>query len=88
MKLFKPGITALAIVFLLLSLTVLTTAQVSTLNTSLNIRSNSIDYDDSGQTIGSTDYVTKRLISETNPNTSSAWLYTEINSAEFGIKVD
>ena len=45
MKISKPGITVFAIVFLLLSLPVLTIAQVSNINTSLNISSNTIDSD-------------------------------------------
>jgi hypothetical protein len=51
------------------------------------IRSDSAYYDDGGQSIGTTDYVTKRLVSEIDPATSAAWLYTSLNSAEFGIKV-
>lgn len=51
------------------------------------IRSGGSDYDDAGQAIGTTDYVTKRLISETDPDTSSAWAEAGLNAAEFGIKV-
>ena len=51
------------------------------------IRSGSTDYDDSGQAINTTNYITKSIISELNPSTSSEWLYTDINSSEFGIKV-
>ena len=52
------------------------------------IRSGSTDYDDSAQTIGTTDYVTKRRIEEEDPDTSAAWTASGINSAEFGIKVN
>jgi hypothetical protein len=37
--------------------------------------------------ISSTDYLTKSVISETDPNTSSAWDVSNINSAFFGIEV-
>jgi hypothetical protein len=51
------------------------------------IRSDSTDYDSSGDTIGTTNYTTKRLISEEDPATTNPWLYADINAAEFGIKV-
>ncbi len=51
------------------------------------IRSGGNTYDDAGQALGTTSYVTKRYISEADPNTSNSWVYTDINSAEFGIKV-
>jgi hypothetical protein len=51
------------------------------------IRSNSTDYDDSSQAIASTDYLFINRISEVDPNTSAAWTDTNLNSAEFGIKV-
>lgn len=52
------------------------------------IRSGATDYDDSAQAIGTTNYVSKRRVAEQNPNTSAAWTETNINSAEFGIKVN
>ncbi len=51
------------------------------------IRSGGNTYDDTEQLIGTTSYVTKRRISELDPNTANTWLYGDINSAEFGIKV-
>ncbi len=42
---------------------------------------------DAGQAIGTTDYITRRRIMETDPNTSAAWTQTNFNAAEFGIQV-
>lgn len=42
---------------------------------------------DAGSTIGSTSYVEKRRILETNPDTASAWTPSELNSAQFGVEV-
>jgi hypothetical protein len=50
------------------------------------IRSGSVNLD--GPTSGlSTDYIYMRQIAETDPNTSSQWTQTAINSAEFGVVV-
>ena len=43
--------------------------------------------DDSGQTIGSTDYVTECRVIESDPDTSEQWLSSGVNSAQFGFKV-
>ncbi len=51
------------------------------------IRTNSTDYIDAGQPIGSTDYYSKIRIAELNPDTSAAWNNTEINNTEFGLEV-
>ena len=51
------------------------------------IQSNSVDYDDSAQAIGTSSYTSLRRVAEQDPNTSAAWLAAAINSAEFGIKV-
>jgi hypothetical protein len=52
------------------------------------IRSDGTDYSDTPQAIGTTDYITKILLSETDPATTDPWLYSAINSAEFGYEVD
>jgi len=39
------------------------------------------------QAIGSSDYVAKSEVFETNPDTGLAWEISEVNSAEFGYKV-
>jgi hypothetical protein len=49
-------------------------------------RSGGTDYDSSAYSI-STSYLVYRNIRETDPNTSSAWSKTNLNSAEFGVKV-
>ena len=51
------------------------------------IRSGGSNYDDSAQTVGSTDYLTKMRVAETDPNTSVAWVANGISAAEFGVKV-
>jgi len=51
------------------------------------IRSGEMDYDDSSQSLGTTNYVTKMRVSEIDPNTSSAWTPNGVDNAEFGIKV-
>lgn len=43
--------------------------------------------DDGGQTVGSTSYVTRMRILETDPDTSSAWTISGVNAAQFGVKV-
>ena len=52
------------------------------------IRSNSTDYDDSSQAVGGTSYTNLSRIAETDPDTGSAWTDTNLNAAEFGIKVE
>jgi hypothetical protein len=51
------------------------------------IRSNSTNYDDTAQVIGSVNYVNKKRIAEVDPATTVAWTITGLNAAEFGIKV-
>lgn len=51
------------------------------------IKSGAAESDDSAQSIGSTDYVIKTRISETDPNTLTAWTETTVNAAKFGVKV-
>lgn len=51
------------------------------------IRSNLTESDDAGQAIGSSTYVNRHRISETDPNTAIAWTAAGINAAQFGIKV-
>jgi len=51
------------------------------------VRSNGVDDDDAPQAIATTDYVTKRRLDETDPDTAVAWLAAAINAAEFGVKV-
>lgn len=50
------------------------------------IRSGGSDTDGTSQAL-STTYSDYRQISETDPNTSAAWTRTNLNSAEFGVKV-
>lgn len=50
-------------------------------------RVSSIDYTDSEQTIGTSDYVDKTQIKEINPATSVAWVASEISNSEFGLEV-
>lgn len=49
-------------------------------------RSGGTDYDGDTQALGTT-YVDYRQIRETDPATSSAWTRSNLNSAEFGVKV-
>lgn len=49
-------------------------------------RSGGTDYDGDTQVL-STSYVDYRQIREVDPDTSSAWTRTDLNSAEFGVKV-
>ena len=44
------------------------------------------DYEGDSQNVG-TDYRYFRQIIEKNPNTTAAWTESEINTAEFGYKV-
>jgi len=51
-------------------------------------KSGATESDDAGQAIGSTSYVTRRRIIETNPNTvSDPWTPTTLEAAQFGIKI-
>lgn len=49
-------------------------------------RSGGADYDGDTQALGTT-YADYRQIRETDPATSAAWTRTDLNSAEFGVKV-
>jgi hypothetical protein len=49
-------------------------------------RVSSTDYEGTSQNVG-TDYRVYRQIMEQNPNTTAAWTESEINTAEFGYKV-
>ena len=51
------------------------------------IRSGTTNYDDSAQSIGTTNYITKKRIAEVDPDTTTAWTISGLNAAEFGIKV-
>lgn len=50
------------------------------------VRSGGTDYDGDTQALGTT-YVDYRQIRETDPATSAAWTRTNLNNAEFGVKV-
>ena len=43
--------------------------------------------DDAGQAVGTSSYVTRRRLLETDPHDSEAWTTSRINDAQFGIKV-
>jgi hypothetical protein len=43
--------------------------------------------DDAGQAIGTTSYVNRKRIIETDPDTGVAWLQAGLNAAQFGVKV-
>jgi hypothetical protein len=51
------------------------------------IKSGATEDDDTAQTIGSTDYITLRRVSEEDPNTSNTWTTANLNAAKFGVKV-
>ncbi len=51
------------------------------------VESNSTQYDDSSQSVGSTDYVTLVRVVETDPDTGNYWAEAGINAAKFGIKI-
>lgn len=51
------------------------------------IKSGTTEDAGTGEAIGSTSYKVLRRISETDPNTSSAWTTSGVNAAQFGIKV-
>lgn len=50
-------------------------------------KSGSTQSDGSSQAIGSASYVTRSRVLETNPDTSAAWTDSEMDSAQFGVKV-
>jgi hypothetical protein len=45
------------------------------------------DSDDSGRTVADSNYQTHSRVVETNPETSALWNQTQINAAQFGVKV-
>ena len=51
------------------------------------VKSDVDESDDSAQAIGTTSYVTKTRLVETDPHTSNAWTLAGLNAAQFGIKV-
>lgn len=51
------------------------------------VRSGGSDYDGDTQALSAASYVDYRQIREVDPATSSAWTRTNLNSAEFGVKV-
>lgn len=51
------------------------------------IESNGTQDDDAGTVIGTTSYVNRYRVSETDPDTANAWTDTAINAAKFGVKV-
>ena len=50
-------------------------------------KSGLIESDDSGQLVNSSLYSTKSRVLETDPNTANSWNPTNLNNAQFGIKV-
>jgi hypothetical protein len=50
-------------------------------------KSGATESDDAGQAIGSTNYVSRRRLMETDPNTGVAWTPTNLEAAQFGVKV-
>lgn len=52
------------------------------------IRESSTNYDSSAFTISSTAYAGQATLNETNPDTGVSWLVSEVNAAEFGIKLE
>jgi hypothetical protein len=51
------------------------------------IESNGSQYDDSPQVIGSTNYLTKVRVAETDPDTGALWTESGLNAAKIGVKV-
>jgi hypothetical protein len=51
------------------------------------VRSAGTDYDGDTQALSAASYVDYRQIRETDPATSAAWTRTNLNNAEFGVKV-
>jgi hypothetical protein len=52
------------------------------------IESGGNQYDDSAQSIGTQNYVTKRMVAGVDPDTSSLWVAANLNAAKFGVKVN
>jgi hypothetical protein len=50
-------------------------------------KSGATESNDSAQSIGTTDFVTKVRVIENDPNTSAAWSKTNLDAAQFGVKV-
>jgi hypothetical protein len=50
-------------------------------------KSGATESDDSAQPIGTTSFITKRRLLETDPNTATAWTVSDLNAAQFGVKV-
>jgi hypothetical protein len=50
-------------------------------------KSGATESDDAGQAVGSTNYVSRRRLMETDPNTGVAWTPTNLEVAQFGVKV-
>jgi hypothetical protein len=59
----------------------------ATFDIEIPIESNSSQYDGSPQTVGSTNWVTRSRIEDTDPDTGNLWTEAGINAAKFGIKV-
>ncbi len=53
----------------------------------LPVDSNGTQSDGAGLTIGTTDWVTKTRLVETDPDTGNLWTLSAVNAAKFGIKV-
>ena len=51
------------------------------------VESNSSQYDDGAQSIGTTDYRTIRRVLEEDPDTGNYWIKAGVEAAKFGIKV-
>ena len=60
---------------------------VSPITLETQVKSGSTDSSDAGQVPSGTSYSTVSRIVELNPDTSSAWDATSLNSAQFGVKV-
>jgi hypothetical protein len=51
------------------------------------IESGSTQYDDSGQVVGTTDWLTLVRVEDQDPDTSAAWTESGLNAAKIGVKV-
>jgi hypothetical protein len=56
-------------------------------NVKTQIKSGGTESAGAAQAITLTNYVTTTRVSETDPNTSSAWTATAINAVQFGVEV-
>lgn len=56
-------------------------------NVKLPVKIDGTVYNDSGQAVGSTDYVARHRVLGRNPDTGAAWTASEINDTQFGIEV-